>query len=400
MKSKHILFAVVFAAYCCHSPQNSGPVSVNQDGVYTVSLEGLKPVRKIIPLSMLVDDCILVPLESSEEAYVKPMITTITEKYIGIAQGHKDADGTFKLFGRSGKFLCTLDSIDANTLIYDVIIDDKNELIYLAHWFGDNISVYDTSGQFVKDIDAPQILCQPVMFLSDDILTIVHTPVDHPSPIYSGHNVAEAMVFQFDVNTGELLKKLAPPAHLIVEYPGDGFIYTVRNTPGKIYAHLYYHARKGGDYRDSLFHFDMQKDKILPVFTMTYNITDLPIDPMYSLSRKPHFYHLNKDLIMTELGEKGLVATYLSSQTSSWVRILNDYFGNLPVPIYRPNFSNGYFVHNMKPEDLIKEIKTRLSEKSCTEDDRKKLNEMLSTLKEGDNNVVFIGKLKSEIKLW
>jgi hypothetical protein len=65
-------------------------------------------------------------------------------------------------------------------------------------------------------------------------------------------------------------------------------------------------------------------------------------------------------------------------------------------------FQNGYFVYNIQPEQLMDDINKRLSESSCSEKDRLKLKELLSTLKENTNNVVFIGKLKSEVKekLW
>ncbi|MDR2146119.1 MAG: hypothetical protein LBE91_06655 [Tannerella sp.] len=59
---------------------------------------------------------------------------------------------------------------------------------------------------------------------------------------------------------------------------------------------------------------------------------------------------------------------------------------------------NGYFVQNIQPEDLMEEIEKRLSESSCTDKDRQVLRKTLSLLKQDDNNVVFIGKLKSEVQ--
>jgi hypothetical protein len=59
-------------------------------------------------------------------------------------------------------------------------------------------------------------------------------------------------------------------------------------------------------------------------------------------------------------------------------------------------------VYNTQPEQLMEKIERRLSESSCTEKDKQILLKTLSTLKEGANNVVFIGKLKNEVKtkLW
>ena len=72
----------------------------------------------------------------------------------------------------------------------------------------------------MKDIVAPHGLNKAKIFLSDGILTVVHMPFQNN----------RAIVFQFDVNTGEVLKELAPPAHFIIrDFNGD--IINTRNAP-------------------------------------------------------------------------------------------------------------------------------------------------------------------------
>jgi hypothetical protein len=101
---------------------------------------------------------------------------------------------------------------------------------------------------------------------------------------------------------------------------------------------------------------------------------------------------------------KGFVATDLRHRKSSFIRVVNDFYGNIPVSMsfgiqsQNNDFLNGYWAHNLPPEDLIEVIKNRLAEKSCTDNDRQALQKMLSSLKEGDNNLMFIGKLKQEVK--
>jgi hypothetical protein len=48
------------------------------------------------------------------------------------------------------------------------------------------------------------------------------------------------------------------------------------------------------------------------------------------------------------------------------------------------------------------DIHKTLGESSCTDKDRQALGKLLSSLEENTNNVIFIGKLKSEVKekLW
>ena len=381
MKSKSnflVLAALVFSAYCC-SPKGDGSVSeviVNGNKMYIFSLNDLKADTTKLPLSSLVEDCSLVQLESDKDAYVSSWFTTVTDNYIGVRQR---GGRPYALFDRSGKFLCYVGSVgrgpgEYSISLYDDIIDDKNGLIYLASMTGDRIFVYNVSGRYLKDIVAPHQLKKPKMYLSDGILTVVHMPFEND----------RAVAFQFDVNTGEVLKELAPPAHLIVQN-FNGEIFNTRNAQG-IFDFLHTSS-------DTLYHYDIKNNKILPYFLMTF-----------SSSEKPYkqYFRLNKDMLLTFIFGKGLVATDLKNKTSSWVKVTNDFYGNIPAPTYIVQLRNGYWVHNIQPEQLIEDIEKRLARRNCSEDDKQILNKTLSTLKEGANNVVFIGKLKSEVKskLW
>ena len=407
MKLKFLFIVIVLGVYCCNNTKKyqTTSVSVSENGnvMYTVSINSLTDVRKIIPISNLVEDCRLVQLENIEDALVYPSSTTITEKYIGVWQT-RNGGGTFKLFDRSGKFLCTLGSDESGTGEYsfsvycDCIIDDENELIYLAEWITDRIYVFHSTGKLMKEFIFPKKLHSPVMFLSGDTLTVVRVALNNPFPKNYWYQADKVMIDKFNVNTGELLEELPPPAHLIINGDkNDGAIFTSRNLPETFDVQLHYYFTKSS-YRDTLYHIDMKNNKIIPFFTVTYN--ELDITPIEQQPLKPFFYYLNENVLMAYINGKGLVATDLKSRTSSWVLIVNDYYGNIPVPTWPSNFRNGYFVQNLKPEELKKIIETQLAERRCTENDIQVLKKMLSNLQEGANNVVFIGKLKSETELW
>jgi len=394
MKTKFLLLAMLlFGAYGC-SPKGDGSVSeiiVNGNKMYVSSLNDLKPDIATIPLSSLVEYCELVQLESVEDAYFNPQFTTVTDKYIGVRD--RTQGGSYKLFDRSGKFLCNVGSIGRGpgeylTGPYDDIIDDKNELVYLAPFMEDKILVYSTLGQYLKDIVAPLRLNKAKIFLSDGILTVVHMPFPDD----------RAVVLQFDVNTGEVLKEVVPPAHLIAPNY-DGEIFSTKNASG-IFDFVHTSS-------DTLYHFDVKNNKILPTFTMTYNTSENTWKYIYQLNKEMYITNVSKfdrELNMGRGGYAfvGFVATDLTSKTSSWIKIVNDYYGNMPVSISPVTARNGYWVHNIQPEDLMDNIETRLAERDCSESDRQALTKLLSTLEVGANNVVFIGKLKSEVgtKLW
>ena len=376
MKStvKNLFAAAFMLSLCCCSPKGDGSVTeivVNGNKMYQFSLNSLKSNVKTVPLSSLVDDCRLVQLETKDEAYFKPWFTTVTNKYIGVRQ----QDGRpYMLFSSSGKFLCNVGAVgqgpgEYSIQLYDDIIDENNELIYLSCMNDNKILVYKTSGEFLKNIVSPQELHKPKIYLSDGILTVVHMPFRND----------KAVAIQFDVKSGEVLRELPPPPHLIVQ-SFDGELFNTRNTPG-IFDFLHTGS-------DTLYHFDVKNNTILPFFMMTFNSSEKPYK---------QYFQLNKDLLLTFVFGKGLVATDLKNKISSFINVTNDFYGNIPAPTYIIHLRNGYWVNNVQPEQLIIDIEKRLADSSCSDNDRKKLKETLSNIKEGDNNVVFIGKLKSEV---
>lgn len=367
MKTKMI--ALVFVFMCINvSAQSDGSVSeslVNGTKLTVCSLDKVKKT-KTIPLSELVEDCAVVQLEYSEEALFNPWFTTVTEKYIGVRQ---QGNGAYKLFSRSGKFLCDVGARgngpgEYAMILYDDLIDDKNELIYLVPMAGNKVLVYNTSGKFVKEITAPQKLNKPKLHLDKDILSVVHM----------AFNGDKAIALQFDVKNGQVVKNLAPPAHFLV---GDfnGEIFNTHNTPAFDFCHTN---------SDTLYHYNINKNAMEPVFTMTY-----------SSSEKPYKQYMElKNRYITNVFGKGLVMTDPQAKTSSYITVVNDFFGNMKAPFYVVHIRNGYYVYNLESAQLMEEIEKRLGESGCSNQDKEKLKKLLSTLDEDNNNVVFIGKLK------
>jgi len=249
----------------------------------------------------------------------------------------------------------------------------------------DRILVYSTSGQFVKDLVAPHRLQKPKIFLSDGILTVVHMP--NPND--------KAMAFQFDVNTGEILKELGPPpAHMIVQ-DFDSELFSSRNAQG-VFDIIHTSS-------DTLYQFDVKNNKLRPAFTVDF-ITNERVWKRYFQLNKNMFLAqvriFNENTQRFEGGE--IIATDMKSLTSSRITVTNDLFGNMSLGSIGWDSHNGYFVINAQPEDLMEDIEKRLSESGVSIADREALTQTLSTLKEGTNNVVFFGNLKREIetKLW
>ena len=319
-----------------------------------------------IPLSSLVENCKLLRFEDVDEALFKPWFTTVTDKYIGVRQ---QGQGAFKLFDHSGKFLGDIGSVgqgpgEYSLSLYDEIIDDKNNLVYLAPMATKKILVYKTNGEFVKNIELPQTVHKPKLHLSDNgNLTVIHMAFPKE----------KAIAIQLDAN-GEVIKELAPPAHLLAgNY--DGEIFNTRNTAAFDFMHTN---------SDTLYHYDLQTNEIQPIYTIKVNSADKPFRQYMEL---PCHY-------ITNIFGKGLVATDKQTNNSTFIKVVNDYFGNMEIPAYIVNFRNGWYVYNLEPAQLIEQTEKRLKESSCTESDKQQLESLLSTLNENTNNLLFLGKLK------
>lgn len=367
MKVKTLLIMFLFVCTQVFAQGDGSVTEVSKNGskLTVCAFEKVKD-KKTIPLSQLVENCTLVQLEYTEDALFKPWFTTVTEKYIGVRQPEQ---GEYKLFDRSGKFLCNVGKVgngpgEYAITLYDDIIDDKNELVYLAPFTGDKIWVYTTAGQFVKEIISPIRLKKPKIFLDGDVLSVVHM----------AFNGDKAIAIQFDVKNGKVIKELPPPVHFLV---GDfnGEIFNTRNTSSFDFAHTN---------SDTLYHYNPKNNTIEPVFTMSYNASEKPYRQYYE----------SKNHYLTNIFGKGLVMTHPKTKTSSFVTIVNDFYGNMETPCYIVHMRNGYYVYNLEPGQLMEAIEKRLAEGSCSNQDKEKLKKVMDTLDEDNNNLVFIGKLK------
>ena len=80
----------------------------------------------------------------------------------------------------------------------------------------------------------------------------------------------------------------------------------------------------------------------------------------------------------------------------SFYRTKNDFLDDEPVNINSQYCSNGYYTINIEPSILINKLEKALAKKSISPDKRKKLEDLLASIDEDDNNYIFIGKLKKE----
>ena len=366
-----ILSFLAFAMYACTSKSsNAGDGTVDEvdvDGknLLVCNFENVTNEETWM-LSDLVEDLNLIHFENKDEALFKAWFVSIYDNYIGVRQGQ----GPYKLFDKSGKYIADAGAIgqgpgEYSISLYDDVIDEKSGIVYLAPFaHSSKILAYDLTGKYIGDVEVPVKLKKPKLHLSKDgVLSFVHMAFTNDD-IIAG---------QLDKER-QLVKQIAPPENLRVQN-FDGELWITRNTD----AFEFHHTSV-----DSLFHYDLKENKIYPVFTLTHNGENTFKQ-----------YIETKDYFITLAhGKNATVATNKNAKTSSFIKLVNDFYGNMEMPISILNFRNGYYVLNLEPGQLIDMIQKRLEKSDCTQEDKKVLQELLATLDENANNVLFYGKLK------
>ena len=82
----------------------------------------------------------------------------------------------------------------------------------------------------------------------------------------------------------------------------------------------------------------------------------------------------------------------------AFLKIYNDYFGNLDMGYPSGLFRNGAYCQNIEPGNLLESIETALKDKTLSDAMRKRLTDLQAGIDENDNNYVLIYKLKDKNK--
>ncbi len=372
MKSiKDILFTYILLALVSGCQSKDKTLSIitdnNGDSLFICHYQEIKDTVKL-HLSALIKDFKIVRFENSERAIFKSrVLPTITNNYIGIPQ----VGASFLLFDKGGKFINNIGRIGQGPgeypmTIYDAIIDEEENEIHLASFaFLNKVLVYDLEGNFIREQTVEDKLNKPKIRLKEDKnLAIIHLPIEQ--------NQEKILAFQYD-QEGKLIETKQAPGYLWVkDFSQELFAY--HNVP----EFSFYITSC-----DTLFHYLPETNKILPKLSMDFgNIEEVPI----------HIYNELPNHYVVTVFNKGSIFIDKQRQTANYVKIVNDFCGNMDEVMF--NFKNGWAYRMFEPDYLIQYIENRLKESNCTEKDREQLQGLLESIHEDDNNILFLGRLK------
>lgn len=363
--------AILLVTGCSKSSKGDGTLTFVETDGNTLTVCHFNQVKDTIDINLsdLVEGFKIVRFENSDSAFFKTQGLCITDNYIGIRQSNKRPS---LLFGHDGKLKCQVGAIgngpgEYSRTIYDEVINEKRGEIYLSSFaFLPKILVYNTDGKFVREIITKDNLSKPKIEVDDNgDITIIHMPFENKE------NQFLAIVYDKD---GVLKQELEPTPNFL-QKNFDQEIFAYHNVP----EFSFYLTSC-----DTLYHYNKNANKLCPKFKIDFGEVSEP--PIHIYNELPGYY------LTAILGGKGIIAVNKDKQTSNYVKLRNDFFGHMEASMF--SFSNGWFYHMFEPGQLINRIERRLAESGCTAEDRKQLEEMLASIDEDDNNILFMGKLK------
>lgn len=377
-KKQFLLLTVVslFLYACSSSVQNVTTVKLD-DAQIVVLDEAKVTEKKTVKLSDLVEDFQVVRFDNKDEAFFKAFWMYFSDNYICIRQ----SGNPIKLFDKSGRYLGNVGNIGQGpgeyNHIYDILLDEKGQSIYVTPIVSDNVLHYDLTGKYIDKLRFGEKINKGRMFLSSDvsILSLVHLCFRDAGDKFTGANVQlqNPDSVQY-VYVEEIASNMKNQEGIRVGFNDE--IWSYRNSAD--FPFMMTHT-------DTLYHYNSQTNKIQAAFTMSMD-PDKKGDSFFIFNEWPHHY------FVTIVGEGGRNILVSKERPVGYeVEFVNDFMGNLE---FYPQTQDGYFFQNWEPAELREALEEALASGNCPDDQKEKLKAFMQTLHDNDNNLLFLGKLK------
>ncbi len=380
MQTKATLFflAVLLSialSNCQKAPKGSHAKIVEVNGTEVVDCNISEVTDTIdLPLSDIINECEVIPLETNDKSLFESVYHVgISENYIAI---HSRGSLPIKLFSRDGKFIRDIGKIgrgpgEFNSL-YGIQLDEAANRIYLTPFANaKELIVYSLDNENLPSIPLAykQTKCQP--FVENNTVTVLSMP-------FEGSNIPVA--YQQDL-TGKVIQKVQPMPHQILRPDFSSEISSTRNSGAFDLFILAY----GSETPDTLYYYNTENNRLDPTFVATFNGEK---EGTWSYDWKNYYWTW---VFGKYNGKKVLVDK--KTLKSDFFRIINDFWGGYEInKFYMSN--NGMFISSVNAMQLMEELNKSLKKGDLKSKEKQKTETLLSRLKEDDNEVLFIGKMK------
>ena len=336
-----------------------------------------------IPLSMLTEELQIVPLDNRDEALVGGWVrTTVSDNYILVSNNRQVP---YKLFGRDGKFICTVGSFGQGPneyqLTYAEQLDEEHNRIYIMSWNAEKILVFDLQGNPQPYIPLNTRVPKGKLRVNTADSTVIVTKLP-----FEG---SAEMVWVQDMHGNR--KQSITPGHLMAPRDFSNEVMDARNTSAYDVMLLTIMPEAK---QDSLYHYNLEKNRLEPRFTALFTGERIP---WHGYTELPHHFIGDGSFpvrVSATTFQGSAPAYYIVDKTTlkgNFMRLKNDF---LHISAW-PSFSNGYYTANMEPMALKEQLEEALKEENLDESVQARIKACLSSLDENGNNVILLAKLKN-----
>lgn len=336
-----------------------------------------------VPLSMLTEELQIVPLDNRDEALVGGWVrTTVSDNYILVSNNRQVP---YKLFGRDGKFICTVGSFGQGPneyqLTYAEQLDEAHNRIYIMSWNAEKILVFDLKGNPQPYIPLNTRVPKGKLRVNTADSTVIVTKLP-----FEG---SPEVVWVQDMHGNR--KQSVAPGHLMVPRDFSNEVMDARNTSAYDVMLLTIMPEAK---QDSLYHYNLEKNRLEPRFTALFTGERIP---WHGYTELPHHFIGDGSFpvrVSATTFQGSAPAYYIVDKTTlkgNFMRLKNDF---LHISAW-PSFSNGYYTANMEPMALKEQLEEALKEENLDESVQARIKACLSSLDENGNNVILLAKLKN-----
>lgn len=372
------LLCQILVVSCGRSDKDLNTISASFDSsnVQIIDFDKVED-KETVNLSDLIEGLDVVRMDNSNDALFKKDWVYLSDNFIAVRDGASSRPA--KLFDKHGRYIAPIGSIGRGpgeyTSVYDILIDEPTNSIFLSQVAGRVINQYDLKGQFIREIKLGANLNKARLFNNgDSTISIVN--------LCFNDNRNAFVAAKINPYTEETEMLTCPELGTNFEDEsgaGVGFnneVYSFRNSVGNSFDYSYI---------NKLLTYDPDNG----IITSTLEV-ELPDN--LAEDHSCIFNDLPEYTIVHVIGSKGkTIKVSKDDDSCKEFSIVNDFWGGFDSGM---SFQDGYYFKLYEPRQL----KTRVNEflKTTSVDDATAdyLKSIINSMDDDDNNVLLIGKLK------